>query len=337
MRSFNVTGECNPRFHYMVDINQNLHEIKLMVDKGNYFTINRARQYGKTTTLSALDRYLKDTYVVNHLDFQLLSYKEFSEEALFVSAFVKALLWEVDGKDFVPSEIKERLMGFTDSSNPITSLSEMFRCLSEWCAQSAKPIVLMIAIEEAEMFGFIKEVKGSVSISNRIFEIVLYNLFLTEPEVQISDIYKAALGDKNQFIENGRLNMRLVLEKFIQQFTMLYGEHTRKFYEEEGRKYFLMFLRPIINGTGNYYIEPQTRTATRSDVIVDYRGEQFVIELKIWGGPAYHTKGEQQLAEYLAFHNLKTGYMLTFNFNQKKEIGIKEVAYGDKILIEAVV
>lgn len=536
MKSFNVTGECNPRFHYMVDINQNLHEIKLMVDKGNYFTINRARQYGKTTTLSALDRYLKDTYVVIHLDFQLLSYKEFSTEALFVSAFVKALLWEVAGKDFVPTEIKERLMEFTDSSNPITSLSEMFRCLSEWCAQSAKPIVLMIdevdsaannqvfvdflaqlrgyylkrtrngtpafqsvilagvhdikhlkrkiklateeadgpdghnspwniatdflvdmsfdqngiagmlreyendhhtgmdveeiagliyeytsgypylvsricniidervqrnksyvkyelawtktgfleamkillfeknslfeslinklndypelsrmlyellfsgreimytvgsrAIEEAEMFGFIKEVNGSVSISNRIFEIVLYNLFLTEPEVQKSDIYKAALGDKNQFIENGRLNMRLVLEKFIQQFTMLYGEHPRKFYEEEGRKYFLMFLRPIINGTGNYYIEPQTRTATRSDVIVDYRGEQFVIELKIWGGPAYHTKGEQQLAEYLAFHNLKTGYMLTFNFNQKKEIGIKEVAYGDKILIEAVV
>ena len=46
---------------------------------------------------------------------------------------------------------------------------------------------------------------------------------------------------------------------------------------------------------------------------------------------------QEQLAEYLAFHNLKTGYMLTFNFNQKKEIGIKEVAYGDKILIEAVV
>lgn len=29
--------------------------------------------------------------------------------------------------------------------------------------------------------------------------------------------------------------------------------------------------------------------------------------------------------------------MLSFNFNQKKEIGVKEVAVGDKVLIEAVV
>lgn len=28
-----------------------------------------------------------------------------------------------------------------------------------------------------------------------------------------------------------------------------------------------MFLRPIINGTGNYYIEAQTRDARRTDVI----------------------------------------------------------------------
>lgn len=41
-----------------------------------------------------------------------------------------------------------------------------------------------------------------------------------------------------------------------------------------------MFLRPIINGTGNYYIEAQTRDARRTDVIVDYLGEQFIIELK---------------------------------------------------------
>ena len=121
------------------------------------------------------------------------------------------------------------------------------------------------------------------------------------------------------------------------QFTSLYGEHPQKFYEEEGRKYFLMFLRPIINGTGNYYIEPQTRTATRSDVIVDYKGEQFIIELKIWLGPSYHAKGEKQLAEYLEFHHLRTGYMLIFNFNKKKETGVKEVAYGDKVLIEAIV
>lgn len=29
--------------------------------------------------------------------------------------------------------------------------------------------------------------------------------------------------------------------------------------------------------------------------------------------------------------------MLSFNFNKKKEIGVKEVVIGDKLLIEAVV
>lgn len=29
--------------------------------------------------------------------------------------------------------------------------------------------------------------------------------------------------------------------------------------------------------------------------------------------------------------------MLSFNFNQKKEIGVKEIAFGDKVLVEAVV
>ena len=33
----------------MVDISDKLQQIKAMVDSGAYFTINKARQYGKTT------------------------------------------------------------------------------------------------------------------------------------------------------------------------------------------------------------------------------------------------------------------------------------------------
>ena len=50
MKRFNVTGICVPDKHYMVDIGDKLEKIKAMVDYGDYFTINRARQYGKTTT-----------------------------------------------------------------------------------------------------------------------------------------------------------------------------------------------------------------------------------------------------------------------------------------------
>lgn len=95
--------------------------------------------------------------------------------------------------------------------------------------------------------------------------------------------------------------------------------------------------RPIINGTGRSYVEARTRDMKRTDIIVDYGGEQFVIELKIWRGPKYHAAGEAQIAEYLDYYELNTGYMLTFNFSQKKEIGVKRIRYGDRVLVEAVV
>ena len=98
-----------------------------------------------------------------------------------------------------------------------------------------------------------------------------------------------------------------------------------------------MYLKPIINGTGNYYIEAETRNRERTDVVVDYRGEQFVIEMKIWRGNAYHTRGEKQLTDYLDYYHLKKGYMVSFCFHQKKEPKVEEILLGDKVLVEAVV
>lgn len=189
----------------------------------------------------------------------------------------------------------------------------------------------------ALMFGFVRTDGSFVYIANRIFEIRLYNMFLTVPQMQENSLYQAAVYNQNQFVEQGRLNMRLVLNKFVAYFTDLYGNQPDQFREEDGRRYFLLFLRPIINGTGNYYIESETRSRERTDVIVDYRGEQFVIELKIWHGSAYHTKGERQLADYLDAYHLKEGYLLSFSFNKKKTPGVREVCLGDKTIVEAVV
>ena len=73
------------------------------------------------------------------------------------------------------------------------------------------------------------------------------------------------------------------------------------------------------------------------DLVIYYRGEQSIIEMKVWRGNSYNERGEQQLADYLDYFHLKKGYMLSFNFNKKKEIGVKEIVLGDKVLIEAVV
>ncbi|MBR4985391.1 MAG: hypothetical protein IKY83_06610, partial [Proteobacteria bacterium] len=109
------------------------------------------------------------------------------------------------------------------------------------------------------------------------------------------------------------------------------------FVEKTGRKLFLLYLKPIINGIGNYYIEAQTRDETRTDVIIDYLGHQYIIELKIWRGNAYNERGEAQIAGYLDLYHAKKGYLVSFCFNKNKEPGTKTIQVGDKTVIEAVI
>lgn len=84
-------------------------------------------------------------------------------------------------------------------------------------------------------------------------------------------------------------------------------------------------------------MEAQTRDARRTDVIVDYLGEQFIVELKIWHGNEYNERGEEQLIDYLEYYHKDKGYMLSFNFNKNKKIGVKEIQIGDRTIVEAVV
>jgi len=91
MKKFNVTGTCIPEKHYMVDITNKLMQIKEMVDDEAYFTINRGRQYGKTTTLSRLRRFLADEYTVISLSFEGLGEKVFSDEEQFCRTLVEKI------------------------------------------------------------------------------------------------------------------------------------------------------------------------------------------------------------------------------------------------------
>ncbi len=529
---FNVTGDCKPELHYMVDIRGRLVEIKGMVDRGDYFTINRARQYGKTTTLKALARFLERDYLVVSLDFQTLDAVKFANSNVFSLTFAEYFLQRIRRTEHQSEELTMKLDSLSKAiagRDANFTLYELFVLLSAICREAPKPIVLIIdevdsatnnqvfldflgqlrgcylnrdeiptfqsvilagvydvknikrkirpeddhktnspwniavdfdidmsfsaeqiagmlgdyeedhktgmnigeiakliydytsgypflvsricklldekiagseefpdkasawtkegvlqavnmllaekntlfeslagklseypelkstiatllfkgqkilynpdddEVDMALMFGFVKVDKGSVVIANRIFETRLYNMFLTAPEEQNSAAYRFALQNKNQFIDHGHLDMEQILKKFVTHFDDLYGDQEQTFLEEDGRRYFLLYLRPIINGSGNYYIESRTRNMERTDVIVDYHGEQFVIEMKIWRGNAYNTRGEDQLTDYLNYYHLKKGYMLSFNFNKKKEIGVKEIALGDKILVEAVV
>ncbi|MCD7955410.1 MAG: ATP-binding protein [Lachnospiraceae bacterium] len=523
---FNVNGACRPDVHYMVDLESRLESIKEMVDSGEYFVINRGRQYGKTTILKALADFLEKDYTVLSMDFQTFGSLSFEKEESFVIAFAGELL---DCTDDLPEEIGERLMAFADGTAKICSLNALFRVIKVWCMKADKAPVLMIdevdsasnnqvfldflaqlrayylkrpkagafqsvilagvydirnikrkirpeaehnenspwniaakftldmnfsvdeiagmlqmyeddyhtgmcideiakqiweytsgypvlvsnlckimdeeisgnesfpdklsvwtkaGVDEAVkrtleeqnplfgsmweklnrypemrqrvyallfqgqripfniddpvtnllyMFGYVKNADGSMQIANRVFETRLYNYFLMTEEAAGVEIFQLGVQEKSQFIRYGKLDMDHLLAKFVEYFDDIYGDRDEKFVEDEGRRYFMLFLKPIINGTGNYYVEARTRNRKQTDLIVDYRGTQHIVELKIWHGNEYNERGEKQLSEYLDYYHLDKGYMLSFCFNKKKKIGLHKVKIGDRLLVEAVV
>ena len=526
MKKFNTTAVCIPSKHYMVDISERTAEIKKMVDAGNYFTINRARQYGKTTTLNALRKALANEYLVLSLDFQGIGNGVFENESTFSQGFARLLLDLNEFEDVpVPEETLNMLNTLNESEPDRVKMDDLFRILKRWMKKSDIPIVLIIdevdsasnnqvfldflaqlrdgyirrdsngapafqsvvlagvtdirhlkskirdeaeskvnspwniaadfnidmslseagirgMLEEYEadhhtgmdiadiarnlrdytngypflvsrlcqlmdevvnetlglkeawtregfeeavklilsesntlfqsltsklrnypelkaslhsllmegaklawspdqddiaqmmMYGFIRKDNNSIRIDNRIFETRLYNLFLSDEELKNNLFYKEGDRERNIFVEDGKLNVRLILERFIASYLEICGPLQERFKEKDGRELFLLYLRPIINGTGNYYIEAQTRDQKRTDVIIDYLGKQYIIELKIWRGERYSAEGEKQIIEYLDYYGLDTGYMLSFNFNKEKESGVKRLQIGDKTLFE---
>ena len=529
MKEFNTTAVCIPSKHYMVDLTERVAQIRKLVDAGKYFTINRARQYGKTTTITALRKSLAADYSVVSLDFQGLGNASFRTEEEFCKGFVGLILNKLEYDLIsIPDEILGQFNCFVRAGQDNNKLEDLMRIIRRWCGKSDQPVVLIIdevdtasnnqvfldflaqlrdgyisrdtddipafrsvilagvtdvkhlkskirpdddskenspwniatdftidmslsesgikgmldeyeadhktgmdteavarlihdhtngypflvsricqlidtqvcnmmtasdawtnrGIDEAvklileerntlfdsltkklnnlpelkasirsilmegkkltwnpdnseivlmEMYGLIRNDHNTVRIANRIFETRLYNLFLSEEELKSNVFCREGELVKNRFVEDGKLNMRLILDSFIKTYTQVCGPLKDKFKEKDGREQFLLYLKPIINGTANYYIEAQTRDQTRTDVIVDYLGQQYIIELKIWRGERYNEEGEKQISDYLAYWNLDTGYMLSFNFNKNKKQGVERVQFGDKVLYEGTV
>ncbi len=139
-RYFNTEGACMQDKHYMVRLDHRLKKIKEdYVDAGSYFVINKGRQYGKTTTLQALAKYLSDAYIVLSLDFQLLGTEDFTDEMTFSRSLV----------EYISRKLKKIDGGTIDLQSPVLNntdygLKELFVALSNMCESSPRPMVLII-------------------------------------------------------------------------------------------------------------------------------------------------------------------------------------------------
>ncbi len=168
---FNVNGICRPDRHYMVDLGIKLKKIKAMIEHGQYFTINRARQYGKTTTLRALSDYLKDEYTVVSLDFQKLSSLDFENESAFVNSLAREVLKRIRTAEDIPDKPKAKLLELAEARDAHTRMAEIFDCFSDWCGQSKKPIVLIIdevdtATNNQVFLDFLAQLRAAYLVSS---------------------------------------------------------------------------------------------------------------------------------------------------------------------------
>ena len=114
----------------MVDLTDRLGKIKAMVDAGQYFTINRARQYGKTTTLKALEEFMKDDYIVISMDFQMLSASKFKNENVFSIAFARKFIRAAEMNKTMEPGVLMPLKAALETDKEELELTELFDALS---------------------------------------------------------------------------------------------------------------------------------------------------------------------------------------------------------------
>jgi hypothetical protein len=185
------------------------------------------------------------------------------------------------------------------------------------------------------MFGVLTKARLEVRVSNSVFEQYIYNhlVSINRKKLEVpSDEARSTL-----YVKTGSLDMRLVLERFA---SLMKAEHRAEYgrlIEKEWRLLFLIFLRPIINGTGTYAVEAETCSSTRMDLIVFYGNEEHIVELKIWHGQKKEAEAYSQLAGYLDARGQRRGYLISFcNLKNPPKRG-EWIKYGDCMIYEEIV
>ncbi len=137
---FNTEGLIIPAEHFYVNIDDKIKQIFSMVEKGQYFTINKPRQYGKTTTLFLLENYLnqKTDYLCISISFESIS----SETWLYenrVSANIKSIIGL--RTDYLNDDNLKKIF---NENNDVNSFFKLSIFITDFSKIIKKKIVLLI-------------------------------------------------------------------------------------------------------------------------------------------------------------------------------------------------
>jgi hypothetical protein len=132
----------------MVDISERLSQIEKLVEQGQYITINRGRQYGKTTTLYHLANKLSDNYVVFSISFESLPKSDFETNEKLAFAFLREIKSAIDNENInnLNNEVKTLIHNILEDNkeNGTIKFADLSDTIINICKSSASPIVIFI-------------------------------------------------------------------------------------------------------------------------------------------------------------------------------------------------
>ncbi|MDR1262615.1 MAG: AAA-like domain-containing protein [Oscillospiraceae bacterium] len=161
------------------------------------------------------------------------------------------------------------------------------------------------------MYGIFTERDNQVHISNLIFATRLMNYFISISETNLL-VKERSERDASLYVKNGSLDFNKVLERFSVFMADEYRDQDSKFIEREARRLLIGYIKPIINGQGQYFLEPEIRGGQRIDLLVQYKRTEYIIEVKIWRGDSYEKRAYDQIARYVKARHGKAGYVVSF-------------------------
>ncbi len=140
-RDFNDTGLCVRRLHYMVDTSPQIKKtFEKFIERGKYFTINRGRQFGKTTTISLLRNFLlkRDDYLVIRTSFEGVGDNIYENEETFSRGFLRRLYSKTRLND------KRRAEIFKEASKKMNDFENLSDFITDFVVKEQKKVVLII-------------------------------------------------------------------------------------------------------------------------------------------------------------------------------------------------
>lgn len=345
-KRFNVTGVCIPEQNYMADRNNKIQTmIRQYIHQGKYITINRTRQYGKTTLLYLLEQHLQHDDLVIRLSFE-------ASDELFVSLYTLAAgllrkFRRILRMQQASPALLEILEHPVSEQFPMDDLSERITLL---CTQSRQKILLIIdevdkSSDNQIFLSFLGLLRAKYLDSQQKKDRTFQSVILAG----VYDIKNLKLNLHPQ--EESKYNIPWNIAADFTLDLRLKPEEIAEMLQEYENDYatgmnLLQISQFIYDYTDGYpYLvsricqitdERLADTAVFADRHAAWTPDGIAAAeqlLRRESNPLFddlikkitdHPK-LKQLLEYLDYYHTDTGYLLSFNFNKCKKPGTREI------------